>query len=116
MWRVPYFLLVLGSATTCGLLIVRISLNHQIRQQQDYIAASQQIIASAPDYETTWKKLAAGIYEASAHDPALTELLKRHDITVRVNSPATTTSSPVSPAPATSVAPGPPPAASRPTP
>jgi hypothetical protein len=84
MWRIPYWFLIAGTVVAALLVVDRIFLNQAIHRERQSLAMSQQAAASAPGYENAWKQLAAGIYRASAQDPALAAMLKRHEITIQV--------------------------------
>jgi hypothetical protein len=97
--------LIVASAVACLLLFKRISLAHAIRREEQLLAADRQAVARGPAYEKAWKQLAADIYRLSLQDPALTGMLKRHDIQVRVNPPSgpASTPEPTIPQPTSSV-------------
>jgi hypothetical protein len=67
MWRIPYWFLIAGTVVAALLVVDRIFLNQAIHRERQSLAMSQQ-----------------GIYRASAQDPALAAMLKRHEITIQV--------------------------------
>jgi hypothetical protein len=82
--RVPGWLLISGSIVATLLLVVRIEYVHLIGRERVQLAAARRQIASGPEFETLWKKLAAATYESGSDDPALMDLLRKCDITVQV--------------------------------
>jgi hypothetical protein len=99
--RVPGWLLILGSIVSVLLLAVRVDYAHSVGQERADMGAAERKIASGPEFEKLWKRVAAATYESGHDDPALMDLLRKCDITVRVkNAPVSIppTPGPVSPA------------------
>ena len=84
----PFWLLAVASVVATSLLIDRIFLAHAIRDEQQLLTANREIASRGSSYEKTWKLLAGDVYRLSARDPALTDMLKRHEIHVQVSPPA----------------------------
>ena len=84
----PFWLLAVASVVATSLLIDRIFLAHAIRDEQHLLATDREAASLGPNYEKTWKQLAADVYRLSSRDPALIDLLKRHEIHVQVSPPA----------------------------
>jgi hypothetical protein len=97
-----FWLLVLGSTLVSALMIKQIFLSRELNQAQRVLIDSQQLAASAPEYENAWQQLAKHIYLASRQDPTLAAVLKTAAVEVRTkpsdNSGAPSTTSTSAPA------------------
>jgi hypothetical protein len=114
-----FWVLVLGSLLVSALMLQEVRLIRSLNQVQSMLVDSQQLAASAPEYQNAWQTLAKNIYLASHQDPnhpdmVLMAVLKDTDVAITTQPPgppAPGKTSTTTPAPATEPAPSVPPKA-----
>ena len=69
-------------------MIKQIFLSRDLKQQQRLLIDSQEMITQGNSFETYWKQLAMGVFQASRQDPTLAAVLKDANVQVHSKPPA----------------------------
>ncbi len=82
MRAVQFWVLMAASIVVTCLYFKEISLSRSVIRSQHTLTDDRETADTAPLYEKRWQSLAVGIYQASAQDPAMVNLLKSEGIRV----------------------------------
>jgi len=82
MRGLQFWILLLGSLFVSGLLIKQIFLERALDQERRVLVDSQETVSNGQDWQGSWQKLAADIYQAGPQDPAFVEIFKKENIAV----------------------------------
>jgi len=99
MRALQFWILILASTLISGLMIKQILLSRALYFEQRTLADDEQTAATAAGFENAWKQLALQIYQGSAQDADLAEVLRKSNVAVRAN-PAANAATPPATTPA----------------
>jgi hypothetical protein len=77
-----FWILVLASTMVSALMIKQIFLSRDLKEQQRQLIDTQEMITQGNSFETYWKQLAMGVFQASRQDPTLAAVLKDANVQV----------------------------------
>ena len=80
---IQFWLLIACSTAAALLMIKQALLARQIIHEERFVIDQRRATENDEAYQNTWRVIASVVWKASGTDPALAELLKSENITVR---------------------------------